>query len=153
RAHLWITLALSAAACSPQASPSGGAAADGTHADQAVPRAPDARLGGQIQTFIQTFEWVPGVGTAVVVIQGGKVVHLGTYGFRDRAAKKPVTADTLFAIGSTSKAFGAFASMLADQDGRLKIDSPVVDYAPTLVFSDPAVASQVTSVDLLSHRT
>ena len=49
-------------------------------------------------------DWkVPGVGVAVV--KGGKIILAEGYGFRDVANKLPVTPRTLFAIGSSSKAF------------------------------------------------
>ena len=122
-------------------------------APSGITTAPDARLGAEIQKYIRKFEWVPEFGAAVVVIRHGKVIHLGTYGYRDRRAHQPVTENTLFAIGSTSKAFGAFATLLAAKDGLLKIDSPVKAYMPEFKLGDPALSPQITAVDLLSHRT
>ena len=48
-----------------------------------------------------------GPGCAVAAVRNGRVELAGGWGLRDRAAGLPVTEDTLFAIGSTTKAFTA----------------------------------------------
>src|SRR6202049_4680936 len=49
-------------------------------------------------------DWkVPGV--AVAVVQGNKVILLKGYGYRDAEKQLPVTPNTVFAIGSTTKSF------------------------------------------------
>jgi len=53
-------------------------------------------------------EWkVPGA--AVAVVRGGKVILAEGYGLRDVGNGLPVTPRTIFAIGSSSKAFTATA--------------------------------------------
>src|SRR5512145_2266794 len=44
-------------------------------------------------------------GSAVVVVRGAEVVYLKGFGVKDVNTKQPVTPDTIFAIGSTTKAF------------------------------------------------
>src|SRR5688572_4920798 len=44
-------------------------------------------------------------GAAIAIVRGDEVVYLKGYGVREVGGKEPVTPDTLFAIGSTSKAF------------------------------------------------
>ncbi|MGC4047706.1 MAG: serine hydrolase domain-containing protein [Armatimonas sp.] len=51
---------------------------------------------------------VPGV--SVAIVKNGKVVFSKGFGLRDVDSKKPVTPDTLFAVGSTTKAFTAGCS-------------------------------------------
>lgn len=97
-------------------------------------------------------EWnVPGVGVAVV--KGGKVVLAEGYGFRDYANKLPVTPRTLFAIGSSSKAFTATTVGIMVDEGKLAWDTPVREYLPTFMLQDEAVTAQATPRDLLCHRT
>src|SRR5215470_5263346 len=58
-----------------------------------------------IEAFVtgQLASWeVPGC--AVAAVSGGAVVLAAGFGHRDLAAGLPVTAETLFAIGSTTKA-------------------------------------------------
>jgi hypothetical protein len=77
----------------------------------------------------------------------------GGWGLRDREAGQPVTADTLFAIGSVTKAFTATTVGALVDDGQLEWDRPLPDYVPSVRLADPAVSDRLTIVDLLSHRS
>src|SRR5256885_350681 len=64
-------------------------------------------------------------GMAVAVVQDDKVIFLKAYGVKEIGNADPVTVDTLFQIGSTTKAFTATAlAMLADEK-KLGWDDPV----------------------------
>ena len=92
-------------------------------------------------------------GCAVAAVRGGEVVLAGGWGLRDPAAGLPVTPGTLFAIGSTTKAFTvATAGALVD-DGLLEWDRPIRDYLPDVRLHDPVVTDRLTVADLLSHRS
>ena len=97
-------------------------------------------------------EWkVPGVGIAIV--KGDEVILAKGYGMRDREAGLPVDENTLFAIGSSSKAFtAATVCMLAD-DGLLSLDEPVINYLPDFKLYDDYATQKMTARDLLSHRS
>ena len=97
-------------------------------------------------------QWrVPGV--AVAVVRGDSIVLLRGYGVKEAGRPDPVTARTMFEIGSTSKAFSsAILAMLVDE-GKLDWDDRVTDRLPGFALKDPYVTSQVTLRDLLSHRT
>ncbi|MGH3269650.1 MAG: serine hydrolase, partial [Trebonia sp.] len=70
---------------------------------------------------------------------------------RDQAAETPVTKDTLFAIGSVTKAFTvAVVGALVD-DGLLEWERPLQDYLPGLRLHDPVVTDRVTITDQLAH--
>ena len=59
---------------------------------------------------------VPGL--AIAVVQNDKVIFIKGYGIKEAGKTQPVTAGTLFEIGSTTKAFTATAmAMLAVLDG------------------------------------
>lgn len=96
-------------------------------------------------------EWrVPGV--AVAVVRRDTVVLARGYGVRQAGRPEPVTARTLFEIGSTSKAFSsALLGMLVDE-GRAAWDDPVQRHLPWFALRDPWVTRAVTLRDLLSHR-
>ncbi len=97
-------------------------------------------------------EWkVPGV--AVAVVKGGKVIFAGGYGYRDAANKLAVTPRTLFAIGSSSKAFTATAVGIMVDEGRLAWNKRVRDYLPTFQLQDEFATEQMTPRDLLCHRS
>ena len=65
-------------------------------------------------------------GAAMAIVQGRATVFARGYGHRDVAQKLPVTAQTIYPIGSTSKAFNAtLLGMLVDE-GRLFWDVPPI---------------------------
>lgn len=97
-------------------------------------------------------EWkVPGVGVAVV--KDGKVILAEGYGLRDVQNKLAVTPQTLFAIGSSSKAFTAMAVGILVDEGKLGWDKRVRDYLPTFHLQDESATEQMTPRDLLCHRS
>jgi CubicO group peptidase (beta-lactamase class C family) len=107
-----------------------------------------------IELFVleQLAAWeVPGC--AIAAVRDGRVVLASGWGQRDLDTKLPVTPDTLFAIGSTTKAFTAATVGALVDDGLLEWERPLRDYVPELRLSDPVVTDRLTVVDLLSHRS
>jgi CubicO group peptidase (beta-lactamase class C family) len=92
-------------------------------------------------------------GCAVAAVRGGQVELAGGWGLRDREAGLPATEDTLFAIGSTTKAFTATTVGALVDEGLLEWDRPLRDYVPEIRLHDPVVSDRLTIVDLLSHRS
>lgn len=92
-------------------------------------------------------------GFAVAVIEKDKVIYAKGFGYRDVAGKKPVTLNTMFPIGSCSKAFTSAMIRILQKDGKLDIDKPVNNYLPALKFYNDALTSNVTLRDMMSHRT
>ena len=92
-------------------------------------------------------------GCAVAAVRGGRVELAGGWGLRDREAGLPVTQDTLFAIGSATKAFTATTVGALVDEGLLEWDRPLRDYVPGVRLHDPFVSDRLTIVDLLSHRS
>jgi CubicO group peptidase (beta-lactamase class C family) len=92
-------------------------------------------------------------GCAVAAVRGGQVQLAGGWGLRDREAGLPVTPDTLFAIGSVTKAFTATTVGALVDEGLLEWDRPLRDYVPSVRLHDPFVSDRLTVVDLLSHRS
>lgn len=110
-------------------------------------------LAGLDEFFAQAIiDWkVPGM--AVAVISGDKVVYAKGFGFRDADKKLPVTENTLFPIGSATKAFTTFVmGQLADA-GKLEFDKPVRTYVPELNLFDPVATERITPRDLVTHRS
>lgn len=94
---------------------------------------------------------VPGVGVAVV--KEGKTLLCRGFEVRDVERDLPVTDQTLFPIGSTTKAFTATVLGCLVDEGKLEWDVPVRNYLPTFELSDPVATQEVTLRDMLSHRT
>jgi len=92
-------------------------------------------------------------GFAVAVVEKNKIVYSKGAGFRDFEKKIPVTSNTLFAIGSCTKAFTASLIGLLEKDNKLEYDKPVRNYLPELKFYTDAMNDQVTVRDMMCHRT
>lgn len=97
-------------------------------------------------------EWKT-VGFAVGVVYKDKVIYEKGFGYRDLDQKLPVTPNTLFAIGSCTKAFTDALLGQLQNEGKLDFDQPVTTYLPQLRFFTPELTSQVTVRDMMSHRT
>jgi len=92
-------------------------------------------------------------GCAVAVVKRGEVVATFASGKRDVGGDLPVTADTLFAIGSSTKAFTTCVlAMLADE-GKLQWDQPVRRWLPEFALADAPLGERITPRDLVTHRS
>ena len=94
---------------------------------------------------------IPGV--AVGVVEQGHLVFARGFGYRDVDRRLPVTPDTLFPIGSCSKAFTATAIALLADEGRIALDAPVRTYLPDFSLEDPVASATLTTRDILTHRS
>jgi len=94
---------------------------------------------------------VPGV--AVAVVKDGRVVLAKGYGDRDVENQAPMTADTLLAIGSSSKAFTTFALGTLVDRGLMEWDKPLRTYIPWFKMSDSMASQRLTPRDLVTHRS
>ena len=97
-------------------------------------------------------DWkVPGM--AIAIVRNDSIVFAKGYGVRKLGDPTPVDPHTVFAIGSSTKAFtSAVVAMLVD-DGKMKWDAPITTYLPGFQLYDPYAAREVTVRDVLSHRS
>ncbi len=92
-------------------------------------------------------------GAAVAVIKDGKIILSKGYGYRNVERKLPVTGATIFPIASITKSFTVTAlGTLADQ-GRLDWDKPVREYLQGFRMHDPVATEQLTTRDMVTHRS
>jgi len=103
-----------------------------------------------IESALKTFN-VPGA--AVAIVKDDRVLMVRGFGSRDLEEQKPVTADTLFAIGSATKAFTAFVLATLVDEGVIEWDTPVRTYLPWFALADPAISERLTPRDLVTHRS
>lgn len=71
-----------------------------------------------------------GPGFAILVSRDGKVLYERGFGMEDMEAKKPITLETTFRIGSVTKQFTATAVLLSEEDGKLKVTDTVAKFYP-----------------------
>lgn len=103
-----------------------------------------------IQKALNDYQ-VPGISVGVVV--DGQLVYTKGFGYRDLENKQPATADTLYAIGSCSKAFTSFLVGTFVDEGRIHWDERMIDILPEFRLSDHHATLHVTLRDLLAHRS
>ena len=117
----------------------------------ATKKAPEINLKGfpeYVEKAMKEFK-VPGL--AISIVKDGKVVFAQGFGFRDVKKGLKVTPQTLFAIGSSSKAFTATAMGILVDEGTLDWNKPVREYLPAFKLKDPFAAERMTPRDLVCH--
>lgn len=135
RALLWV-VALTASAVAASATPARGLTP--TQIDRLVER---------------TMAAYPIPGIAVGVVAQGELVYAKGFGLRAIGGTQRVDADTLFSIGSNTKAFTAATLALLVDEGKLTWDDRVIDHLPDFRMWDPWVTREFTIRDLLTHRS
>ena len=115
-------------------------------AARGIPADFDATVARAMATFK-----VPGL--AVAVVKNDSVIFAKGYGVRALGAPEPVTPHSLFAVGSTSKAFTVAVLQQLEQEGKLRLDDPATQYLPSLQLYDPYVTRELTVRDLVTHRS
>jgi len=97
-------------------------------------------------------DWnVPGI--AIAIVRDDRIIYAEGFGFRNVEEKLPVTTNTLFAIGSTTKAITTFLMGTLVDEGRLEWDKPVRRHLPELRLYDPQASESITPRDLVTHRS
>ncbi|MGH8149976.1 MAG: serine hydrolase domain-containing protein, partial [Steroidobacteraceae bacterium] len=69
-------------------------------------------------------------GAVTLIARHAKVVHFEAVGWRDRAARAPMSTDAIFRIASMSKPITSVAAMALVEQGRLQLENPVAAYLP-----------------------
>jgi CubicO group peptidase (beta-lactamase class C family) len=112
---------------------------------------PDAKAIAAVVERARKFWNVPGV--AVAVVRGDEVISLQGHGLRQAGKKDPITPDTLFPIGSCSKAFTTAALAMLVDEGKVSWDDRVRKHLPSFRLADPLANADVRLRDLMCHRT
>jgi len=113
----------------------------------------DKRLKGLDKKLNQILETTGAAGFAVAVVEGNKIIYANGFGYRDFENKIPVNPNTLFAIGSSSKAFtSAILGQLRNED-KLSFDDSPIKHIPELQFYNDDLNNNIMIKDLMSHRT
>jgi CubicO group peptidase (beta-lactamase class C family) len=95
-------------------------------------------------------EHVPGAGVALIA--KGEVLWCGGIGKADIAAKRDVTCDTEFRVGSVSKTFVALALLKLQEEGKINLYARLQDVAPEVPEKNKwGTAHPVRIVNLLEH--
>jgi CubicO group peptidase (beta-lactamase class C family) len=107
---------------------------------------PRAEVDGVVDAAMQELH-LPGLSLAVV--EHGRVALLRGYGLADVEHRVPVSADTVFEIGSITKQFTAAAVLLLVEEGKVALDDPITKHLQGV----PQSWTGITVRHLLNHSS
>lgn len=115
----------------------------------------DTRVADLVERLEEKREEYHIPGMSIVVVHDGSVVLSRGFGVTNLDTNDPVTDETLFMIGSSTKAFTATLVAMMVDAGKIRWDEPIATYLP---YFDPKVDSEdpdarITVRDALSHRS
>lgn len=94
---------------------------------------------------------VPGM--SVVIVKDDKIVYAKGFGMRDVEKNLPVTAETIFPIGSNTKAFTGMLLAMSADDGKLSFADSPRKYLPYFKLQDAEADKKITLRDLMIHNS
>jgi CubicO group peptidase (beta-lactamase class C family) len=92
-------------------------------------------------------------GASVAIVHNDKIVFSKGFGYRDAARRLPATSNTVYCIGSSTKAFTGLLAAVAEQEGKLALSDSPSKHLPKFRINDEAINGKITLGDLLSHRS
>ena len=92
----------------------------------------DPALKARVDKVFAEFDKSASPGCALGIVRDGRMLYRNGYGSANLDFRLPITPNSIFDIGSTSKQFSTMAILLLEQDGKLKIDDDVRKYVPEL---------------------
>jgi len=108
----------------------------------------------RFDTYAETSRGNAGIpGMAVAIVKDGKIIFIKGYGTKTAGGNDPVTNDTVFQIGSTSKAFTVALVAMEVDKGRMNWSDPMTRYVPDFAMSDPWVTKEYTITDSVAQRS
>ncbi len=110
----------------------------------------DAMAEGLTDYVNSQLETYATLGASVAVVQNGEVVYTQGFGQTADEDGQPVTADTRFMIGSTTKSMTSLLAALLVDEGVWDWNDLVVDVYPDFVLSDMDVAGELRVRDLFN---
>lgn len=92
-------------------------------------------------------------GMSVIIMQNDRCVYKKGFGYSNLDTKKKVTTDTLFELGSTSKAFTALGVQKLVSDGKINLNDSVSTYLPWFKMYYKGSEAKITIGQLLDHTS
>ena len=116
------------------------------------------RVGPAMQAYVDRGVYA---GINTLIARRGKVVHAGAFGWRDKEAGSPMTADTIFRLYSMTKPIICTALMTLLEEGRFRLIEPVAKYIPAfgavkVLEADGKLVAPVRPIlirDLMTHMS
>ncbi|WP_246772997.1 serine hydrolase domain-containing protein, partial [Paenibacillus polymyxa] len=106
----------------------------------------------RIETFVQEKMNQGNIpGASVVITEGDHTLYKKGFGYSDVSASQSVTPETLFELGSNSKAFTALAILQMEKEGLIHGTDPIDRYIPWLKMKYKGTEQKVSIEQLLHH--
>src|SRR5579871_6561910 len=117
-----------------------------------------ARVRSAMQAYVDRGVYA---GIATLIARRGIVVHSEQFGWRDREARAPMTADAIFRLYSMTKPIICTALMTLFEEGRFSLLDPVAKFIPAfskvkVLLPDGELAKPtrpMTVGDLMAHTS
>ena len=110
---------------------------------------------GLLESWLEAqiaYEGIPGMSMAVVYDQ--ELVWARGLAWADRDKKTPATPETIYGIGSISKLFTSIAVMRLRDEGKLRLEDPIVMHLPWFAIQQSFSDSPPITIDaVLSHMS
>ncbi len=90
------------------------------------------RVDPRVDSVVQEYASATDPGMTVMVIRDGEVLHANGYGVADRVTGRPLTPQTPVRLGSVSKQFVAFTTVMVHERGLLDYDDPAATWIPEI---------------------
>jgi CubicO group peptidase (beta-lactamase class C family) len=111
--------------------------------------APPADLRAKADAILEASFPADGPGAAVIITRGGQTLYAAGRGLADVQARRPITPDTVFRLGSITKQFTAATILQLVQEGKISLDDPLSRFFPD--FPQPGASATVRQ--LLNHTS
>lgn len=99
-----------------------------------------------------TLEKTNTTGAYISIINKNAVIYSSSFGYNNRKTKSSINDSTVFPISSNTKAFNSILLSQLVQKDSLSFDEPLKTYLPDLKFKNNFITSELTLIDLLTHR-
>jgi CubicO group peptidase (beta-lactamase class C family) len=107
------------------------------------------RLRAQLQRYVDDGRLA---GAVVRIQKNGKLVYSEAVGWRDKEARDPMRADTIFRVASQTKALTSVAAMMLMEEGKLLLDDPVGKHLPECKKTTVAVAAPTGGYEIVPAK-
>lgn len=118
-------------------------------AQQTIPAFISDSLDNYVERALKNWN-IPGA--SVCVVKDGKVVVMKGYGVREMGKSDRIDENTLFLIGSNTKAFTGTALAMLEQQGKCSLEDKVQKYLPGFKMKDAWVGEHLNLTDIVTHR-
>ena len=103
----------------------------------------------KVDKLFEEWDTTVSPGAAMGIIHAGEIVYARGYGMANLEQNVPITPETVFRIGSTSKQFTAACVAILSLQGKLSLDDDIRKYLPEL----PSYDKPITVRHLIHHTS